>query len=65
MSVWRCRATHRYETWYKMTVLIESGLDITPVITHRFRYDEFEQGFQAMRSGRSGKVILNWEDLRK
>lgn len=54
-----------YETWYKMTVLIESGLDITPVITHRFRYDEFEQGFQAMRSGRSGKVILNWEDLRK
>lgn len=54
-----------YETWYKMTVLIESGLDITPVITHRYRYDEFELGFQAMRSGKSGKVILNWEDLRK
>lgn len=54
-----------YETWYKMTVLIESGLDITPVITNRYRYDEFELGFQAMRSGKSGKVILNWEDLRK
>ncbi|MBK7927306.1 MAG: L-threonine 3-dehydrogenase [Bryobacterales bacterium] len=54
-----------YETWYKMTVLIESGLDITPVITHRYRYDEFELGFQAMRSGKSGKVVLNWEDLRK
>jgi len=53
-----------YETWYKMSVLIESGLDITPVITHRYAYDEFEEGFQAMRSGKSGKVILNWEGLR-
>ena len=49
-----------YETWYKMTVMLESGLDITPVITHRFPYREFEQGFEAMRSGRSGKVILDW-----
>jgi threonine 3-dehydrogenase len=49
-----------YETWYKMTVMLESGLDIRPVITHRFHYTEFEKGFQAMLSGQSGKVILNW-----
>lgn len=51
-----------YETWYKMTVMVESGLDITPVITHRLRFTDFEEGFAAMRSGRSGKVILNWRD---
>ena len=50
-----------YETWYKMTVMIQSGLDITPVITHRFHYTEFEKGFEAMRSGVSGKVVLTWE----
>jgi threonine 3-dehydrogenase len=50
-----------YETWYKMSVMIESGLDISPVITHRFPYREFEQGFQAMNSGFSGKVILYWK----
>jgi threonine 3-dehydrogenase len=49
-----------YETWYKMSVMIQSGLDITPVITHRLHYTEFEQGFAAMKSGQSGKVILNW-----
>jgi len=49
-----------YETWYKMTVMLESGLDIRPVITHRFHYTEFEKGFQAMLSGQSGKVVLNW-----
>jgi threonine 3-dehydrogenase len=49
-----------YETWYKMTVMLESGLDISPVITHRFPYHDFEKGFEAMRSGNSGKVILNW-----
>jgi threonine 3-dehydrogenase len=49
-----------YETWYKMSVMLQSGLDITPVITHRFHYTEFEQGFAAMSSGQSGKVILNW-----
>jgi threonine 3-dehydrogenase len=49
-----------YETWYKMTVLLESGLDISPVITHRFHYADFEKGFQAMQSGQSGKVVLNW-----
>jgi threonine 3-dehydrogenase len=51
-----------YETWYKMTVLIEGGLDIDPVITHRFHYTHFEQGFEVMRSGNSGKVILTWKD---
>jgi len=51
-----------YETWYKMTVMIQSGLDITPIITHRFHYTEYEKGFEAMRSGQSGKVILNWAD---
>ncbi len=49
-----------YETWYKMTVMLESGLDISPVITQRFPFTEFEQGFEVMRSGNSGKVILNW-----
>ncbi len=50
-----------YETWYKMTVFIQSGLDLSPVITHRFHYTEFEQGFDVMMSGQSGKVILNWQ----
>jgi threonine 3-dehydrogenase len=49
-----------YETWYKMTVMLESGLDIRPVITHRFPYQDFEKAFEAMRSGNTGKVILNW-----
>jgi threonine 3-dehydrogenase len=49
-----------YETWYKMTVMLQSGLDISPIITHRFPYTEFEKAFEVMRSGQSGKVILNW-----
>jgi threonine 3-dehydrogenase len=49
-----------YETWYKMTVMLESGLDISKVITHRFQWNEYEAGFEAMRSGNAGKVILNW-----
>ncbi len=49
-----------YETWYKMTSLIQRGLDISPVITHRFPYAEFQTAFDLMRSGRSGKIILNW-----
>lgn len=52
-----------YETWYKMTVMLESGVDISPVITHRFAYDEFEKGFAAMISGQTGKVILNWTNV--
>jgi threonine 3-dehydrogenase len=51
-----------YETWYKMTVMLQTGLDIAPVITHRFHFTEFERGFAAMKSGASGKVILNWRD---
>jgi threonine 3-dehydrogenase len=50
-----------YETWYKMTVMLESGLNIKPVITHTFDYSEFEKGFEAMNSGQSGKVILRWK----
>jgi threonine 3-dehydrogenase len=49
-----------YETWYQMTVMLQSGLDIKPVITHRFHFTEFEKGFQVMKSGQSGKVVLNW-----
>jgi threonine 3-dehydrogenase len=49
-----------YETWYKMTVMLQSGLDLNPVITHRFDYPDFEKGFEVMNSGQSGKVILNW-----
>jgi threonine 3-dehydrogenase len=52
-----------FETWYKMTVMLESGLDITPVITHRFSWGEYEKGFEVMRSGEAGKVILDWHDV--
>jgi len=50
-----------YETWYKMTVMLESGLDITPVITHRFHYTDFEKGFQAMIGGAAAKVVLTMD----
>ena len=50
-----------YETWYKMTVMLESGLDIKPVITHRYHYTEFEKGFEVMHTGQSGKVVLSWK----
>jgi threonine 3-dehydrogenase len=52
-----------YETWYKMTVMLESGLDISGVITHRLNWKNFEDGFAAMSSGESGKVILDWADV--
>ncbi len=52
-----------YETWYKMTVMLQSGLNIAPIITHRHAYQEYEKGFEAMRSGSSGKVVLYWNDL--
>ncbi len=51
-----------YETWYQMTVMLESGLNIAPVITHRLHYTEYEAGFAAMKSGECGKVVLNWSD---
>ncbi|WP_116369108.1 L-threonine 3-dehydrogenase [Parahaliea mediterranea] len=50
-----------YETWYKMSVMIDSGLDISPVITHRMGFTDFEQGFEVMNAGEASKVILNWD----
>jgi threonine 3-dehydrogenase len=49
-----------YETWYKMTVMLQSGLDITPVITHRFSFRDHEAAFGAARTGESGKVVMDW-----
>ncbi|HED07493.1 MAG TPA: L-threonine 3-dehydrogenase, partial [Ignavibacteria bacterium] len=49
-----------FETWHKMQAMIQSGLDVSPLITHHFSYKDFEEGFQLMRSGNSGKIILNW-----
>lgn len=49
-----------YETWYKMIAMLQSGLDISPVITHRFPVDEYQRAFQIMASGQSGKVVLDW-----
>jgi threonine 3-dehydrogenase len=49
-----------FETWYKMTTMLESGLDVGPVITHHFPYTEYQEAFEVMRSGQSGKVILDW-----
>ena len=51
-----------YETWYKMSVMIDSGLDISPVITHRLNYTDFQHGFDVMSSGEASKVVLNWEE---
>jgi threonine 3-dehydrogenase len=52
-----------YETWYKMSVMLDSGMDIAPIITHRFPYDQFQLGFDAMVSGETGKVILDWTQV--
>jgi threonine 3-dehydrogenase len=49
-----------FETWYKMSAMVQSGLDIQQVITHRFGIEDFQKGFDAMRSGQSGKVVLDW-----
>jgi threonine 3-dehydrogenase len=51
-----------YETWYKMVMMVQSGLPIDRIITHRLHYTEFQEGFDIMRSGQSGKIILNWKD---
>src|SRR5256885_336630 len=51
-----------YETWYMMTVMIQSGLDLGPVVTHRFDYRDFQKGFDAMLSGACGKVVLTWSE---
>ncbi len=49
-----------FSTWYQMTALLESGLDLSPLLTHHYRYTDFEEGFKAMISGQSGKVVLDW-----
>jgi threonine 3-dehydrogenase len=51
-----------FETWYKMSSMIRAGLDIAPVITHRFHYTEYESAFQTMMSGQSGKIVLDWSE---
>ena len=53
-----------FETWYKATMLIQGGVDIAPLITHRFHYTEHREAFEVMGSGSSGKVILNWTEDR-
>ena len=52
-----------YETWYQMSVLVQSGLDISPVITHELSYRDFAEGFEIAASGDSGKVILDWTQI--
>jgi threonine 3-dehydrogenase len=49
-----------FETWYKMTAMLQSGLDVSPIITHRYALADYREGFEVMRSGQSGKVILDW-----
>jgi threonine 3-dehydrogenase len=49
-----------FETWYKATMLIQKGLDITPIITHRFHFTDYQEAFEVMASGNSGKIILDW-----
>jgi len=49
-----------FETWYKMMAMLQTGLDVSKVITHRFDAKDFEKGFEAMQTGNSGKVVLNW-----
>lgn len=50
----------KMDNWHQMSYMVQGGLDLTPVITHRFHYTDFEKGFAAMMSGRSGKVVLDW-----
>ena len=52
-----------YETWYKMTAMLQSGLNIKPVITHHFPVKDFKEGFEIMAAGKSGKVILDWTNV--
>jgi threonine 3-dehydrogenase len=52
-----------YNTWYQMTVMLQSGLDISPAITHRFSHRDYEEAFAVAHSGQSGKVILDWTDI--
>ena len=54
-----------WDTWYKMTTMLEAGLDIKPIITHHFDIRDFQKGFDAMLSGESGKVILDWSKIKE
>ncbi len=54
-----------YETWYKMMAMVEVGLDLSPVLTHRYHYTDFEEAFAVMNSGQSGKVVLDWTQKEK
>ena len=49
-----------FETWYKMIALLQEGLDLSPLVTHRLSVERFQEGFEVMRSGKSGKVVLDW-----
>jgi threonine 3-dehydrogenase len=49
-----------FETWYKMAAMIQSGLDLSPIHTHSYPVQDFQEAFEVMRSGQSGKVVLNW-----
>jgi len=50
-----------FETWYKMAAMLQSGLDVSPVLTHELPVDDFQAGFDTMRGGKSGKIVLNWD----
>jgi threonine 3-dehydrogenase len=50
-----------FETWYKMATMLESGLDLSPILTHSYHVDDFQEAFDVMRSGQSGKVVLDWQ----
>jgi len=52
----------KMDNWHQMSYMVQGGLDVSPIITHRFHYTEFEKGFEAMNSGKSGKVILDWTE---
>ena len=52
-----------FETWYKMTTMLQSGLDISKVVTHQMSYKDYADGFDLMRSGQCGKIILDWEKI--
>ena len=55
----------RLDNWHQMSYMVQGGLDISPIITHRYHYTEFEKGFEAMNSDRSGKVVLDWTAKRE
>ena len=52
-----------FETWYKMTAMVQSGLNISKIITHRFSYKDYKEAFELMKSGKTGKVLLNWDEI--